>query len=195
MNCKLIKNIKATCTYNPGGIAEIHLLDIRDFVAYRFAKDNLYEHPFVEAIYRKDLSQFISIESVQESNFTETKKDTTYEQKLSTFVHTLDAGKLESLLLASVNSYVIVFKTMQGTWFTFASDTGASVEFTQISGQVGETNGYSLTISADSIYPLFEAADDILSLKYDIEYIPVFDVCEQAVFEPDFDYFKCEQSN
>lgn len=193
MKCKLLNNIKATCTYNPGGISEIHLLDIRDFVTYRFSNDNLYEKPFVEALFRNDGSEFISIESVQESNFSETKKNEAYEQTLNTFVHTLDAGKLESLLLAEVNRYVVVFRTMQGTWFTFGSDTGASVAFDQISGQVGETNGYNLTISADSIYPLFEAADDVLEFKYDIVFVPVFDRCEQAIFEPDFEYYKCEQ--
>lgn len=193
MNCKLTKNIKASCAYNPGGISEIHLLDIRDFIAYRFTEDHLYERPFADAIFRDKDSEFISIESVQESSFSETKKDDTYEQQLTTFVHTLEAKKLERLLLAAVNRYIVVFKTMQGTWFTFGSAAGASLEFGQISGQVGETNGYSLTLSADSIYPLFEAAGDILDFKYNIVYVPVFDDCEEAVFEPDFDYYKCEQ--
>lgn len=191
MNCKLLKDIKATCLYNPGGISAIYLLDIRDFITYRFKEDNLYQKAYVEAIYRDFDAEYMSLESVDESNFTEEKSKDVYNQTLSTFVHTLDAEKLESLLLAEANRYVIVFKTLQDTWFTFASDGGASVRFTQISGQMGEANGYAVTITMESDYPLFEAASDILSFKYGSTYDLEF-LCEKDLFEPDMNYLICE---
>lgn len=191
MNCKLIKDIKASCLYNPGGISAIYLLDIRDFIGYRFREDNLYEKAYVEALYRDYEAQYHCIESVDESNFTEEKPKGIYNQVLSTFVHTLDADKLESLLLGGANRYVVVFKTLQETWFTFGSDGGASIKFTQITGQVGESNGYAVTISMDSDYPLFEAAPDVLSFKYHSMYVPEYD-CEQEVFVPDMDNLICE---
>lgn len=191
MNCKLLKNIKASCLYNPGGISEIHLLDIRDFVSYRFADDNLYEKAYVEAIYRNYESEYISLESVAESNFTEEKQKGIYNQTLSTFVHTLDAEKLESLLLAEANRYVIVFRTLQDTWFTFGQDGGASLEFTQATGQTGETNGYAVAIKMESNYPLFEAAADVLSFKYDETHDLEYE-CEQEIYVPDPDYLICE---
>ncbi len=193
MNCKLTKNIKASCKYNPGGISEIYLLDIRDFITYRFREDNLFDKPFVEAIYRPYNATYISLGVVQESNFTENKDaNGTYKQSLSTFVHTLEADKLENLLIAEASHYIVVFKTLQDTWFTFGSNKGASFSFSQLTGQTGETNGYNITISADSIYPLFEAADDVLTFKYDTVYKPEFDECEQAIFIPDLNFFKCE---
>lgn len=191
MNCKLLKNIKASCLYNPGGISEIHLLDIRDFVSYRFAGDGLYEKAYVEAIYRDYDARYISLECVDESSFSEEKQKGIYRQTLSTFVHTLSATKLESLLLAEVNRYVVVFKTLQDTWFVFGHDGGASLEFSQATGQVGETNGYAIGIKMESNYPLFEAAADVLSFKYDeahdFEYL-----CEQETHVADMNYLICE---
>lgn len=191
MNCKLIKDIKATCLYNPGGISDIYLLDIRDFITYRFKGDNLYENAYVDAIFREYDVKYMSLQSVDESNFTEEKSKGVYAQTLSTFVHTLDAEKLESLLLAEVNRYVVVFKTLQDTWFTFGSDGGASVKFTQITGQVGETNGYAVTITMESDYPLFEAAPDILSFKFNEIFVPEYQ-CELDLFIPDMNNLICE---
>lgn len=191
MNCKLFKDIKATCLYNPGGISAVYLLDIRDFMTYRFKEDNLYEKAYVEAVYRDFDAQYLSLESVDESNFTEEKSKGVYTQTLSTFVHTLDAEKLERLLLAESNRYLVVFRTLQDTWFTFGSDGGAEIKFTQITGQVGETNGYAVTVSMESDYPLFEAVPDVLSFKYDSVYELEF-VCENDLFEPDMNYLICE---
>lgn len=178
--------------YNPGGISGIYLLDIRDFVAYRFREDGLYQKAYVEAIYRSPSAVFFRIEHVNESHFTEEKrKDGVYAQTLGTFVHTLDAQKLEALLVVGVNRYVVVFRTMQDTWFTFGSDGGVSVEFTQITGQAGETNGYAVSLNKESVYPLFEAEKDVLEFKYDTGYDFEF-VCEQQIMLPDMNLLICE---
>jgi len=178
MNCQLFKNIKASCLYNPGGISRIYLLDMQDFITYRFKEDKLYQKSYVEAIIKELGFRFIEFESVDESNFTEEKKKGVYTQTLSTFVHTLEAEKLENLLLASSRRFIVIFSTMQDTWFTFGLEKGATVDFTQITGQVGESNGYGITISAESIYPLFETNENAIKFSYNEDLEPDELFCE-----------------
>ena len=155
MNCRLIKNIKHSCEYNPGGIKEIYLLDIRDFKTYLFRNDELYENCFVDRIFKED-TEYINLDIVSESTFNETHENGIYKQQLTTFVGTLSHEKTADLLLAKANKYLIAFRTNQDNIYTFGSDGGASVNFTQSSGQTGETSGYSITITKDSVFPLFE---------------------------------------
>lgn len=154
MSCFLVRNIKHTCEYNAGGIASIFLLDIRDFVSYTFKDDKLFNECFVENI--KAVAKYIEISSVNESNFTETQDSDIYKQELSTYVRSLDAEKLSSLLVAKANRYLVAFKTLQGRAFVFGSDGGASLSFTQQTGQTGEVSGYTIKLTKNSIYPLFE---------------------------------------
>ena len=58
-------------------------------------------------------------------------------------------------MLAKQRKYVVAFKCGE-KWFTFGSDGGASIEFQTQSGQVGEVSGHSISITKQSIYPLFE---------------------------------------
>lgn len=158
MSCFLVRNIKHTCEYNAGGIASIFLLDIRDFVSYTFREDKLYTECYVENI--KAVADYIEISSVDESNFTETQDSDIYKQELSTYVKSLDADKLSDLLRAKSNKYLAVFRTLQGRAFTFGSDGGVSLSFTQQTGQIGEASGYSIKLTKQSIYPLFEVNID-----------------------------------
>lgn len=158
MNCRLIKNIKHSCDYNPGGIKEIYLLDIRDFVNYTFRNDRLYDECFVENIRVSD--DYRELSTVQESIFTETQENDIFRQQLITFVRSSEAEKLGSLLITKKNKFLVTFKTNQGRAFSFGSDGGATLSFSQTTGQLGETGGYSITITKDSIYPLFEVSLD-----------------------------------
>lgn len=160
MSCFLTKNIKHTRGYNPGGINAIFLLDIRDFVSYTFNDDKLYNECLVENI--KAVAGYIEISTVNESNFTETQDSDIYKQELSTYVRSLDAEKLSNLLIAKANRYLVAFTTLQGKAFVFGSDGGASLSFTQQTGQLGESSGYQITIYKQSIYPLFEVQVDEL---------------------------------
>lgn len=155
MSCSLIQNIKHTCEYNSGGISNIYLLDIRDFLYYVFQEDLNYDNCFVERIIKKDVP-YIQLSNVNESNFTESNETGLYTQQLTTFVRTIKAPKTSSLVLSSTNKYLVVFENSQGYIYSFGSDGGASVSFTQVSGQLGEASGYNITITKDSIYPLFE---------------------------------------
>jgi hypothetical protein len=155
MTCKLIRNIKHSCEYSPGGIRDIYLLDIGDFIGYQFRDDMLYDTCFVEKI-KVASPEYLELSSVGESNFVETQESGTYKQTLTTFVRVLEADKTANLALTASNKYLIIFRTSGGKTFCFGSDNGAAVSFTQQTGQSGETDGYSITITKNSIYPLFE---------------------------------------
>jgi hypothetical protein len=155
MGCKLIQNIKHSCEYNAGGITEIYLLDIDDFVAYQFEGDTLYDGCMVDTIKTQNVD-YLRMDTVTESNFTETQDSGIFRQVLSTFVGTPEASKTSSLLLSVGRKYLVVFKTSQGMFYSFGSDGGATVAFSQQTGQRGEASGYSIAITKNSIYPLFE---------------------------------------
>jgi len=160
MSCKLIRDIKHSCEYNAGGIKSIYLLDIEDFISYQFLEDGLYNTSYVDQILENYESFYYLLDTVEASNFTETEENGIYKQELTTFVHTLNFEKTSDLLLVGRNKYVVVFGTYQDTYFTFGSDGGASVSFSQITGQQGESTGYNITITKNSIYPLFEVNKD-----------------------------------
>lgn len=155
MGCKLIQNINHSCEYNAGGITEIYLLDIDDFVAYQFEGDTLYDGCMVDAIKTKQ-ADYLRMDTVSESNFTETQDNGIFRQALSTFVGTPEASKTSGLLLSSGCKYLVVYKTSQGKFYSFGSDGGAAITFSQQTGQLSEASGYSISITKNSIYPLFE---------------------------------------
>lgn len=155
MGCRLIRNIQHNCEYNAGGIKNIYLLDIRDFISYRFSEDRLYNECLVEQI-KIASPGYLELDITDTSNFSENKENDIYTQTLTTFIRSLDHVKTSGLLLAGSNKYLIIFRTNEGKTFCFGSDGGASVTFTQQSGQSGESSGYSLTIEKSSVYPLFE---------------------------------------
>lgn len=154
MSCRLLKDIRHNCEYNGIGISSIYLLDIRDFIAYQFLNDGLFNQCFIEAIKIKT-PNYISLDVVDESNFLETQDNGIYKQQLTTFIRSLEAEKTASLLLANNNKYIVIYRTSNKS-YCFGSDGGAYVSFTQQTGQKGEVSGYSITIDKNSIYPLFE---------------------------------------
>lgn len=158
MTCRLLKNITHTCEYNPGGIVAVYLLDIRDFISYLFDGDGLFDSGFISFIDSKE--PFREIGAVNESSFIETSDNGVYKQQLTTFIRTLSGEKLSDLLVTASNKHVVAFRNSQGKMYCFGSDGGASLAFSQVSGQIGETAGYQITIVKESVYPLFEIDAD-----------------------------------
>lgn len=158
MTYKLLQNIDHGGEYNGGGITNVYLLDIRDFESYRFAEDSLYFNCFVERI--NTLESFYEIGTVNESTFSETQENGIYKQQLTTFVHTIEGEKSSDLLIAASNKHLVAFRNSQGHMYCFGSDGGVSLQYTQISGGMGETAGYQVTLSKNSIYPLFQIDAD-----------------------------------
>jgi hypothetical protein len=157
MNYTLANNLKSAAGYNVGGITHIWLLDISSFNTYKFAGNNSSGQGIVESIVAS--SPFIELEAVNESSFTEDYSDNVFRQKLNTFVYPLKANSLNNLLIAGNNKYLVAFRTLQGGFFAFGSDGGASISFTQQTGQMGEASGYAVSISKNSIHPLLEIQD------------------------------------
>lgn len=153
MTCRLFQDIKHSCEYNHGGISKIWLLDISDFQKYKFTGDANFDSSFVDFIYK--YGDYIELDIVNGSNFTESFNDGIYIQQLTTFINVIDYNKTSSLLLAKNNKYLVVFFSNNNI-YTFGSDGGASVSFNQQTGQLGEAQGYSITISKDSILPLLQ---------------------------------------
>ncbi|NDV69279.1 ribosome-inactivating family protein [Dysgonomonas sp. 25] len=158
MNSRTIRDILHTGSYNNGGITEIWLLDIRDFVSYRFRDDGLYNSCYVEKINSRN--DFIQLGAVDESYFTETQSNGLYRQELWTYVRTVEGTKSADLLAASLHNYLVVFRNTQGRTYCFGSDGGASLTFGQQSGKVGEVTGYQITLNKESAFPLFELNPD-----------------------------------
>lgn len=156
MSYFLTNDIQHTLEYNSGGISHIYLLDIRHFVSYTFKDDKRYDQCLVDAI--SAIGQYVELSTVAESNFTESQSNGIYKQELTSFVRSVEGQKLSDLLVANAGKYLIVFKTYQDRYFTFASDGGASLSFSQQAGQSGNASGYALTISKNSLYPLFEVS-------------------------------------
>lgn len=173
MSCRLFQDIKHSCEYNHGGMSTIKLLDINDFAGYKFEDDLNFDESRIELIY--NTGDYIILDSVNESNFTESYNNGIYTQQLTTFVRTINHQKTSSLLLASSGKYVVVFYS--NNWiYTFGSDGGASVSFNQQTGQMGEVMGYNITIYKDSIYPLFEAFGTAINDKnIESEFLPDFE--------------------
>lgn len=154
MACRLVQNIKHSLGYDAGGIKEILLLDINDFVSYQFAEDKLYDRCYVSKIIKSQ--PLIELGAVSESSFNETYTDGIYKQDLTTYIRGLDNVTTSRLLKARGNRYLVVFLTYQDRVFAFGSDGGISPAFSQQNGQLGNASGYSVAFSKNSIYPLVE---------------------------------------
>lgn len=155
MSKSIITGINQNWGYNTGGISNIFLLDAHSFVSYRFKDDKLFDECFVESIRISDYN-YIEVETIESSKFQESFDNGIYKQQLTTFVRALSSSKTANLLAANRNKYVILFKTYENKYFTFGSDGGASVSFSQISGEIGGSSGYNLAIDKNSVYPLFQ---------------------------------------
>lgn len=155
MNKNIITGIEKHTGYNTGGISNIFLLDIRSFIAYRFTDDMLFDECFVESVRISDYN-YMEVETIESSKFQESMDNVIYKQQLTTFVRKLEAAKTSNLLKTNTTKYLVMFKTYENKYFCFGSDGGATVSFSQISGEIGGSSGYNLTINKSSVYPLFQ---------------------------------------
>jgi len=166
-----IRNIKSLPEYNVGGISKIWILNIDDFITYRFSNDKLYNQGLVEKVVAT--SPFLELDPVSESNFSETWTNNMYRQELNTFAGILKSSTLTNLLYAKTSKYLVAFRTIHGRNFIFGADGGASLSFSQQTGKTGEVSGYNIGIAKNSVYPLFELSDLNTGL-YNIIYEPHF---------------------
>lgn len=146
--------MKPKCGYNVPGIERINLLDFDDYRRVEFDGDTLYNKGIISAIHYS--GEAVEIEVTETSKYTSTLQNGVYNHKIETFINELSGHLLADLHLATKRRYFVLFKANNGRYFAFGYEAGATVIYTaQTEGGIGAM----VTISADSIYPLFESID------------------------------------
>lgn len=157
MACR-IQNLKPPCAYNLGGLSSIHLLDFDDFKGFRFEDDKLSNTSYVSAILR--IGDFTVLDAPDGAKYSSTLNNKIYTHTLETFIGDLSAQTSSNLHLAKKRRYVPVFKLKSGKYFTFGYDAGATLSYTN---QTSEVTGALVTLTAQSIYPLFQAGENAMN--------------------------------
>lgn len=164
-----INKIKPPCGYSVEGIARIWLLDFEDFGGYRFENNDLYSANMVTAILRS--SEFTEIDAPDMvAKYSSTGA---YVHSLETFVGALSAETLRNLHLGTKRRQIVLFLTNSGRYFTFGYEAGARLTYVN---QTAEGLGSVVTLTASSIYPLFEASAELFNLvtpgdEWDVDFI------------------------
>lgn len=168
-NCR-IQNIKPPCGYRIEGIEAIRLLDFDDFDGFKFDGDDLYNNCLVTAILRS--GDFVELDTPETAKYTSSLQNSIYTHTLETFIGDLSA-ELEAMLhLATKRRYIVLFRTKSGRYHAFAYEAGASVSY---ANQTAEGVGSLVTVTASSIYPLFEVSVEAFTAEtYSSEFIPDF---------------------
>lgn len=161
MAYKLTRGIDNLTEYNLGGISHIWLLNIDDFISYKFKDDSLYNSNYVDAIHKKNI--FFELGCAPEANMKESVGNGIYKQEINTFIRTLSNDFVTWFRYAVHGRYIVVFRTMNNKHFTFGSDGGAKLSYSGQTGQTGESNGISIKLEKNSIYPIFEINADAVS--------------------------------
>lgn len=159
-----IQSIKPPCSYVLEGVAEILLLDFDDFKGFRFDGGALYNACLVSAILRTD--DFKELQAPDgAAKYSSTLQSGVYVHTIETFVTELSAATLSNLHLAAKRRQVPVFKARTGRYYTFGYEAGAAVTY---SNQTADSIGSLVTITATSIYPLFEVIPAAVTGAMDI---------------------------
>lgn len=146
-----IQNIKPPCGYRLEGIAEIRLLDYEDFEYLGFSGGGLYDNCLVSGIAYS--GGFITLETPETAFYESSMQGGLYTHTLETFINELSSEVSAQLHLAANRRYLVLFKTNAGRWFIFGYEAGANVMY---ANQTIEGTGALVTLTAPSVYPLFE---------------------------------------
>lgn len=166
MACRL-KNILPVCEYNVDGIDEIKVLDFADFQAFGFQAGALYDSGKVTQVYASGPPA--TLPAGEGTKYTGDNKAGIYVHTLETFIHSSTGEILAALNLATRRRLIPFYRTRAGRWYTFGYEAGAAPTFT---GQTAEVVGNLVTITAASIYPLFEVDPAALAIIQVGDYRP-----------------------
>lgn len=157
-NCR-IHNMTPPCAYQVEGIDAIGLLDFEDFQAFKFDGDDLYGNCYVVAISRT--GHIVDVATPDTAKYTSSLQNGLYSHTLETFIGNLSAEMMSVLHLATKRRYVVLFRTRGRRYHVFAYEAGATVTY---ANQTSGGTGSLVTISASSIYPLFEVDPRVMDL-------------------------------
>lgn len=154
-----IQHIKPPTAYVLEGVSEVLLLDFDDFKGFRFEGGDLYKNCLVSAILRLDEFKQIDAPDLVAKYFS-TLQNGVYQHTVETFIAELSAATLSNLHLASKRRQVAVFRAKTGKYYTFGYEAGAAVTY---SNQTADALGSLVTVTATSIYPLFEVQAEAMA--------------------------------
>lgn len=175
MDCKLNKDLTGDCKYSISGIHSLWVLNIDDFQVYEFRDDKLYSEIYIDNIYTK--GRWYELQTIDESKFTEKFANGGYTQELTTYISKFDSEIQAEILKTNKKKFLVLFRTNEGRYFVFGSDGGVPLTYTAETGSKGSSIGYSVTLSKNSQFPLFEVNPDYMvnggGAKF--QYLPVFE--------------------
>lgn len=175
MDCKLNKDLTGDCKYSISGIHSLWVLNIDDFQVYEFRDDKLYSEIYIDNIYIK--GRWYELQTIDESKFTEKFANGGYSQELTTYISKFDSEIQAEILKTNKKKFLVLFRTNEGRYFVFGSDGGVPLVYTAETGTKGSSIGYSVTLSKNSQFPLFEVNPDYMvnggGAKF--QYLPVFE--------------------
>lgn len=145
-------------------------MDVEDFGGFQFENDGLESSALVEKVFG---SGAIALPVSLATKYTSSKSGKIYTHVLETFVPELSAQLSASLDLATRRKFVVIFTTASGRRFAFGYEKGATLNYTN---QTAEALGSLVTLTALSVYPLFEILDAAIIGE------------PRAVFDVDFDF-------
>ena len=160
MDCKLNKDLTGGCKYSISGIHSLWVLNIDDFQIYEFMDDKLYSEIYINNIYTK--GRWYELQTIDESKFTEKFVNGGYTQEVTTYISKFDSEIQAEILKTNKRKFLVLFRTNEGRYFVFGSDGGVSIAYTAETGTKGSSIGYSITLSKNSQFPLFEVNPDYM---------------------------------
>lgn len=163
-----ITSIIPPCGYVVDGVDSILLLDWEDFRGFAFLNGDLYTSCMVTGIMR--VSAFTQLASVN-AKYSSTQSGNINTHTIETFVSILSADSISNLNLAKRRRYVPVFSLNNGKYYTYGYEAGAAVTY---NNQTAEAIGSLITVTASSVYPLFEVDPAALTTYYGVEFMPDF---------------------
>lgn len=170
-NCR-IHHIKPPCGYRVEGIDLIRLLDFDDFDGFKFNGDDLYNNCLVTAILRS--GDFVEVDTPDTAKYTSSLQNGIYTHTLETFIGDLSADLEATLHLATKRRYIALFRAKNGRYFAFGYEAGATVSYTN---QTTDGIGSLITVTASSIYPLFEVSESAFKSEvFNSEFLPDFEI-------------------
>lgn len=165
-----ITSLTPPCGYNVQGIRAAHVLDFEGFGGLQFDGDGLEDTALVEKVFGLNP---VALPVASTTKYTSSKSGKVYAHTLETFIPELSAQLSASLDLATRRKFVVIFTTAGGRRFLFGYENGATLSYTN---QTADALGSMLTLTAASVYPLFEILDRAIIGE------------PRAVFDVDFDF-------
>lgn len=155
----LIQSLTRVCGYQTKGIDEIRLLDLDDFERISFAGDGPSTEGLITGMKRE--GKFIDVCASEASQYSSSMQKGVYTHTVETFIPDLTGEMQAALNLAARRRFLTIFRAGNGRNFLFGWEAGATLNYTnQTDGGLGSL----VTISAQSIHPLFEIDREALRM-------------------------------